>query len=743
MVAANPSFISRHGCAEPRVARRHAVAWVLVVCLMALLSGSQARAYQVQLNIKDQTGAPLDARVHAFDAAGAHYPGGPDGNLLSHRDPWMRGHFYPGSTATMTIAPGVAQFYAGRGFEYRPVVITPNVQSDTTLTVIVRRYLNMQAAGWYGGDVHAHSDHPPSDYDVSPEDVLRVAKAEGVSMTWMLDGLHEFSGGPHAVSTPEHVIYYSTEYRNQTCGHVSLLGLRQFIGSNCCSPPLPVYPLLSNLRENWGPTWDQAMVLCHPRNGAGFFDEQGWPAWGLGREAPILATSGNLDAYDIASFGNEGEIQLDDWYGLLNSGIRVPASAGTDAMVNHYWHRPFGSYRVYVKCDTLTSGDWVEGLRAGRTFVTNFPLIPEFTVQGLDAGSTVQLAHADSAVAIHYKIQSTIDADKVEIIVNGEVAREIPLSKGGVIQSVTGNHFITLEKSSWIALRVTGTTTSRFVNNHNLFAHTSPVYVEIAGEPIRRTNKAAYFIDWADSLRIFAERRGNWPSQSIRTMVHDRINQSETYFRALFQAPPDTFNLVAPGVGDTVNATLPLTFTWSHADDVEEGDRVSYRFEVRELDASTPLVSLVTSDTTLVAEFQELGTHQWRVTAIDLGNHETECAGSWRIIVFDPAVAAVPGPASEPAVTLEPPWCHPRPVPFHAELTLGLAQPLADGERIEIYDLLGRSVTTLDEPGQPMLVWDGSDRHGHPVASGTYWLRLLSPEPKRARSEPMRVVLLR
>src|SRR5690606_11918299 len=253
----------------------------------------------------------------------------------------------------------------------------------------------------------------------------------------------------------------------------------------------------------------------------------------------------------------------------------------------------------------------------------------------------------------------------------------------------------------------------------------------------------AYFIDWADSLRMFAERRGNWPSSSIRTLVHNRINQSEAYFRALFREPPDSCRLISPGAGDTVNATLPFNFTWSRVHDVEEGDRISYRLEVRELDASTPLFSFLTSDTTVATEFLEIGAHQWRVTAIDLGNHETECAGSWRTVVFDPAVATVPGPASEPVVPLEPPWCSPRPVPFQAELSLGLAQPLSEGERIEIYDLLGRSVNTLDQPGNAMLVWDGRDRNGHPVASGTYWLRLLTPDPKRARSEPMRVVLLR
>lgn len=634
--------------------RSSIVHWTRSAALvLALVAGTDVRAYQVQLNIVDQTGAPLDARVHALDAAGVHYPGGPDAGLISHRDTWMRGFFYPGSSVTMEIAPGVAQFTAGHGFDYRPATITPNVQSDTTFTLVVRRYLNVEAAGWYGGDVHAHSIHLPSDYDVTPEGVLRIVEAEDLSMTWVLDGLHEFSGGPHPLSTPEHVLYFSTEYRNQTCGHVSMLGLRGNIGSSCCSAPNPVYPLLSDFREMWNPTSDQAMVLCHPCNGGGFFDQGDWPAWGLGREAPLLASSGNLDAYDIASYSNVGDIELDNWYGFLNSGVRVPASAGTDAMANRYWGRSIGGYRVYVQCDTLTPGAWVEGLRAGRTFVTNYPLIPEFTVQGLGPGSTVELADPDTPLAIHYKIQSTLPASKAEIIVNGEVARVITLPTGGVVQSVIGNQFLEIEKSSWIALRVTGNTISRHANSLNLFAHTSPVYVEVQDTPIRRTNRAADFIDWADSLRILVEQRGNWPSQAIRTQVHARINQSEAYYRDLFVAPPSAVSLLGPAFGDTVNATEPLAFVWQEAEDVEEGDRFSYRFEVRELNSSTPLFSVETPDTVLVTEFDEVGTHEWKVTTIDLGNNETECEGSWRLIAFDPTCPVFVRPPTPPeGVTL-------------------------------------------------------------------------------------------
>jgi hypothetical protein len=151
----------------------------------------------------------------------------------------------------------------------------------------------------------------------------------------------------------------------------------------------------------------------------------------------------------------------------------------------------------------------------------------------------------------------------------------------------------------------------------------------------------------------------------------------------------------------------------------------------------------VTPDTSVVAEFEEVGAHEWRVTAIDLGNNETECEGSWRLIVFDPSVAAAPESTNEPVVALAPPWCRPWPVPFSDEVTLGMGQPLVEGERIEIFDLQGRSVASLDELGNGQLRWDGRDRRGHAVPSGTYWLRLLSPDAKRVRADPIQIVLLR
>jgi hypothetical protein len=87
---------------------------------------------------------------------------------------------------------------------------------------------------------------------------------------------------------------------------------------------------------------------------------------------------GKIDSLDI----NWGEPTLQLWYGLLNCGFHLPASAGTDCFLNRIQSRLPGSDRAYVKIDTAFSyGEWIRNLKAGRSFVTSGPLL-EFSIDG-------------------------------------------------------------------------------------------------------------------------------------------------------------------------------------------------------------------------------------------------------------------------------------------------------------------------------------------------------------------------
>jgi len=61
------------------------------------------------------------------------------------------------------------------------------------------------------------------------------------------------------------------------------------------------------------------------------------------------------------------------YYQILNSGLRIPPSAGSASGV---LPNPVGYNRVYVQVDgELTYEKWWDGLCAGRSFVTNGPLL--------------------------------------------------------------------------------------------------------------------------------------------------------------------------------------------------------------------------------------------------------------------------------------------------------------------------------------------------------------------------------
>ena len=61
------------------------------------------------------------------------------------------------------------------------------------------------------------------------------------------------------------------------------------------------------------------------------------------------------------------------YYHILNCGLRIPPSAGSASGV---LNNPLGYNRMYVQLDgDLSYPAWWDGLRAGRVFVTNGPLL--------------------------------------------------------------------------------------------------------------------------------------------------------------------------------------------------------------------------------------------------------------------------------------------------------------------------------------------------------------------------------
>ena len=59
---------------------------------------------------------------------------------------------------------------------------------------------------------------------------------------------------------------------------------------------------------------------------------------------------------------------------------------------------------------------------------------------------------------------------------------------------------LAVDRSGWLAARVTGPERQHLVMDGYVYAHTSPVYVTKRGAPARSPEDARYFVEWIDEI---------------------------------------------------------------------------------------------------------------------------------------------------------------------------------------------------------------------------------------------------
>lgn len=203
--------------------------------------------------------------------------------------------------------------------------------------------------------------------------------------------------------------------------------------------------------------------------------------WGMERLANLV--TGRLDAQNIFDGGAHGSFK-DSFYRALNAGVKLPFSAGTDWFMYDF-------SRTYVKLvGPLTTNSWLQSLAAGRSYITNGTFL-EFQVLGREPGDTITLAQPGLVTIVARGI-GRVDFQRLEVIQNGAVVK---------LQTTKpeGGHFVAdlkfdlpLEGPCWLALRIPPPpvkddpklqeTVPLHEYGQPLFAHTSAVYVNVAGK---------------------------------------------------------------------------------------------------------------------------------------------------------------------------------------------------------------------------------------------------------------------
>src|SRR4051794_16220906 len=365
--------------------------------------------------------APAAARVSIVGGDGKSY--GPAGVAIrkTKRD---EAYFYADGAFDVELPPGRVRMNVSGGLETIPQVVTVDAEAATELTVPFQHWVDMAARGWYSGDsrVHLHTGGP---IDVTIANALVAAHAEGVNYVNLCvsnnvgDDIRDAEmiiGKPHAASTDRHLLVFGEEMRSSIYGHMQFFGISRLVEPQYTgfdgTPHRLDFPAnhvmaAEAVRQGGLVTYGHPVFAGEPFP----FGKDLTKASAAARELPIDAVLGVVHAVDLMSYNSDEDLSAELWYRLLNCGLKLSACVGTDALLDRSTE-PLGGDRVYVKTDgPLTMRTWIEGLRNGRSFVTNGP-IPALEVDGKSPGETCKLAAA-SKVRVAATVESYVPFTEV------------------------------------------------------------------------------------------------------------------------------------------------------------------------------------------------------------------------------------------------------------------------------------------------------------------------------------------
>ncbi len=360
----------------------------------------------------------------------------------------------------------------------REVMLGP---SKLALRLAVERWIDLRREGWYSGDTAA--------FFLSPHAALLEAAAEDVAVVNLLAGelwhpetkqvtipnMLAFSGQKPALERPGSMVVVNTMNDHVVLGSLGLL--------NCHRPVFPLTFGRWDRPDDW--TLADWCDQCHRKRGL--------VVW---RDAPLLYgdvdLSGEGEALADLILGKVDALEVKDvswcnmvhesWHNLLACGFRVPL-VGCSGKVNN--RVALGEVRTYAHLrpgEELSYANWIEAVRAGRTFVTNGPLL-SFTVNGQEPGATVTITAEQRTVHVRAEARAGEPFDYLEVVANGKVLASAKAS-GNPATAVLEKDLV-LPGPGWLAGRCWREPVALDLGVPDFFAaHTSPVYIEVPGRPV-------------------------------------------------------------------------------------------------------------------------------------------------------------------------------------------------------------------------------------------------------------------
>lgn len=463
------------------------------------------------------TGQPVAAKLRVTNvfSGEAYFPEHSIKTMPQRAPVGVRHYFYACGSYEITVSPGRYHVECVRGITHDAVVQNAEIGSGNTHVhdFQILFLLHTQAAGWYSGNTHTHYH---LEIDEDPDDRLcMVPPAEALDLSVISYLIRDdapyitnrYPIGRLPQSRDGTIMDMGEEARNNTVKDAAGYGHCLFLNI-----PRPVIPASTGMlvgKPN-APDFPTLSMICEDARKIG-----GTTIWchnGNDMETPVALALNLVNAYNVGD-GRDADYQR--YYRFLNFGFKIPASTGTDWWV--YDHNG-----VFVHVDgAFTYDSWLAGLRAGRTYVSNGPLL-DLHVNNAGPGGT---AHAAETVQVSARAISRLPFDRLQIVQDGEVVAEQTAHQNRTARLETE---LPVTRSGWIAAGVESSAKTHAL--FTVFAHSSGVYVEVANTPARRAEAAGTIIDEFEASTRFIRKVYRFSSDADLAIALGRFEQARQVY---------------------------------------------------------------------------------------------------------------------------------------------------------------------------------------------------------------------
>ena len=494
--------------------------------------------------------APACTRWSVLDERGrGWFPDGVPGKWDVNHQP-----YFHAEDIEFDLPVGIWRVVAARGIEFERQTFTVGVAEGETSSVgwePVRRF-DPPASGWYSADLHVHLNYS-GDHVLDLDDAHRMQRGEGINLVMLQSGnmtgplvydreLLESTAGEPLWHAHDHTALAGHEFRNGLLGHLHGMGLRDvpdppFTGDEGTPHPhdWPPNAAACEQMKDLGGT----VTYAHPAASALDELEQLYAPMRTveARELVADAALGLVDTMEIVScFDDAGAVRL--WHHLLNCGLRLTATAGTDVFLS-FAHGPgvasnppgWGRMYAHLGDAALTVDAYRDAIIRGRTVVTNGPWLT-LDVAGAQPGDVLDLVAGRRL--------------RVSAVVTGSGVRRLVLhGPDGELASTDGaalDYELEVDAPSWIAAAAYGESDPHTLGAP-VFAHTTPVYLDIAGRRVARPQSARWCVRALDLLDNIVREQGRFDparrDEQLGDMI-DVIDRARDFYRTVQTGNPPT-----------------------------------------------------------------------------------------------------------------------------------------------------------------------------------------------------------